>query len=162
MRAVTTIQTPLNKMKKLYIGCALTNLPAEKRNDFLKLIEYLNTNLKDYFEISEFLGVDDLGTQNAFSPKEIYEHAITKSVMNADCMLAVCDYPSLGLGYEIGTAVEKLGIPVLAVARKGSLVTRLILGIQNKNFTFAYYDSVDEIVSKTLDVLTKYVENDTL
>lgn len=144
------IQTLLNKMKKLYIGCALTNLPAEKRKEFLQLIEDLNTRLKDHFEISEFLGVDDLGTQNAFSPKEIYEHAIIKSVMNADCMLAVCDYPSLGLGYEIATAVEKLGIPVLAVAREDSLVTRLVLGVQSPNFKFYRYKNLEDIAERAI------------
>lgn len=145
----------INMKKKLYIACALTNLPSEKRNDFLQMISDLKTKLREHFEISEFLGVDDLGTQNAFTPKEIYEHAIKKCVMEADCMLAICDYPAIGLGYEIATAVEKRGIPVLAMAHENSLVTRLIMGVEHKNFNFSYYDSLDEIFEKTLEILTK-------
>ena len=38
-------------------------------------------------------------------------------------MLAICDYPSLGLGYEIATAVERQGIPVLAMAHKDSVIS---------------------------------------
>ncbi|HEV7702624.1 MAG TPA: hypothetical protein VGO63_04255 [Candidatus Paceibacterota bacterium] len=141
--------------KKLYIGCAITNLSEEKREAFFDMISDIKNKLKDHFEIMEFLGVDDLATDKPFSPLEIYEHGITKCVMEADCMLAMCDYPSLGLGYEIGTAVEKRGIPVLAMAREGSLITRLILGVNHKSFIFAYYNSADDIVQKTLETLTK-------
>lgn len=141
--------------KKLYICCALTNLPKEKREDFLQMISDLKTRLGEHFDISEFLGVDDLGTQNAFTPKEIYEHAITKCVMESDCMLAICDYPAIGLGYEIATGVEKRGIPVLAMAHKDSLITRLVMGIDRENFTFSYYNSTDEIVSMVLEMFDK-------
>lgn len=141
--------------KKLYIVCALTNLPKDKREDFLKMISNVKGRLREHFEISEFLGVDDLESTEAISPKEIYKHSIKKCVMEADCMLAICDYPAIGLGYEIGTAVEKRGIPVLAMAHKDSLVTRLILGIQHENFTFLHYDSKEDIIEKTLKTLTK-------
>ena len=76
--------------------------------------------------------------------------------MKADCMLAICDYYGLGLGYEIATAVEKQGIPVLAMAHKDAAVSRLIRGINRKNFHFIYYDSFDEIIEKTLKTLTTY------
>ncbi|MCE9549222.1 hypothetical protein K8Q98_02375 [Candidatus Nomurabacteria bacterium] len=139
---------------KLYIGCALTNLPPDKKEEFLNMVSKLKQELKKHFELLEFLGIDDLLTNKPFTPREIYTYDIKNCLMKADCFLAICDYPALGLGYEIGTAVEKRGIPVLAVAHKDSKVSRSIIGIDHKNFNFYYYNSVDEIISKTLETLT--------
>jgi hypothetical protein len=138
--------------KKLYIGCALTNVPSDKREILLEMIFKIKAELRKSFEILEFLGLVGLST---LPPQQVYIHDIKNSVMKADCMLAIVDYPSLGLGYEIATAVEKQGIPVLAVAHKDSIVTRLIRGIDHKNFHFMYYDSVNEIIAKTIKTLTK-------
>jgi hypothetical protein len=139
--------------KKLYIGCALTRLPAEQEKDFLKMLADLKVGLKDYFDILEFKGVTGLAPMA--SPEEVYIHDINNCVKEADCMLAICDYPSLGLGYEIATAVEKQGIPVLAVAHKDMLVSKLIRGIDHKDFKFMYYNSADEIIEHVLKNLTK-------
>ncbi len=141
--------------KKLYIACALTNLEDDKRNIFLSNIESLKNSFREDFEVLEFLGVDDRGTQHPFTPKEIYEHAIKKCIEQADYVVAICDYPSIGLGYELGVAIEKRGIPVLAFAHKESLVTRLVIGIEHENFAFARYSSLDDIVQTTLKTLTK-------
>ncbi len=140
-------------MKKLYIGCALTRLPPDEERDFLEMIAKPKLGLKNHFEIVQFIGVTGLAPKA--TPLEVYTHDIKNSVMKADCMLAICDHPSLGLGYEIATAVEKQGIPVLAVAHKDSLISKLIRGIDHKNFHFIYYDSADEIIEKTLKTLTK-------
>ena len=138
--------------KKLYIGCALTNLPIDKKEEFLEMIASIKKELSKYFEIIEFLGIEDIGNARPFTPQEIYNYDIQKCVMKADCILAICDYPSLGLGYEMATAVEKRSIPVLAMAHKNQTVGRLIRGIDHKNFNFMYYDSVDEIIKKTREM----------
>lgn len=141
--------------KKLYIGCALTNLPADEKDKFLAMIKEIKKELGKSFEILEFLGIGDIGNTRPYTPQEIYDYDIRKCVMKADCMLAICDYPSLGLGYEMATCVEKRGALVLAVAHKDSVVGRLIRGIDHKNFNFLYYNSVEEIIKKTLEILTK-------
>ncbi len=138
--------------KKLYIGCALTKLPLDKETDFLQMIAKIKIGLKETFEIVEFLGVT--GLANDASPLEVYDWDIKQCVLKADCMLAICDYPSLGLGYEIATAVEKQGIPVLAMAYKDTLVSKLIRGVDHKNFQFHYYDSTEDIIEKTLESST--------
>ena len=139
-------------MKKLYIGCALTHLPKEKKVAFLQMIKNLKKELGKTFEILEFLGGGDVSSA---SPLEVYTHDIKNSVMKADCMLAICDHPSLGLGYEIATAVEKQGIPVLAVAHNDFFISRLIRGVDHKNFTFFHYNSEEEIVAKAIETLTR-------
>lgn len=134
--------------KKLYIACALTVIPADKKESFWAMIAEIKKQLRNHFEVMDFLGLGD------FTPKEVYDFDIKECVIKADCVLAICDYPSLGTGYEIGTAVEKLGIPVLAVAHKDSLVAKLIRGVSHKNFHFHYYNSTYEIIQKTLKTLT--------
>ena len=141
-----------NLKRKLYIGCALTKLPPDQKDNFLKMITQIRKELGENFEVMEFLGITGPSTA---MPKMVYDHDIKNSVMKADYLLAICDHASLGLGYEIATAVEKMGIPVLAVARKDSIVSNLIRGIDHKNFQFHYYDSVDDITKKTLEILTK-------
>lgn len=137
-------------MKKLYIGCALTNIPAEKRDVLLGMIGEAKKELSKTFELLEFKGVADIGGDKPLSPQDIYNFDIKECVMKADYMLSICDYPSLGLGYEIAVAVEKMGIPVLAVAQKDANVTRLIRGIDHPNFHFDDYESVEDIVKKVL------------
>lgn len=139
--------------KKLYIGCSLTLLPTDKKDAFLQMISEIKEKLGKNFEILEFLGIGDLGSERPFTPKEIYDYDI-KKVMEADCMLAICDYPSIGLGYEMATSIEKRGIPVLAVAHKDQIVGRMIRGIDRPNFEFFYYTSVQEIIEKTLNKLS--------
>jgi nucleoside 2-deoxyribosyltransferase len=139
--------------KKLYIACALTYLPLDKKEEFLQMISKIKKELGKHFEILEFLGIDDLRTDKPFTPQEIYNYDIKKCVMKADCILAIVDYPALGVGYEMGTAIEKRGIPVLAMAHKDHTVGRVIRGIDHPNFHFMNYNSVDEIIEKTLEIL---------
>ncbi len=138
----------MNKKKKLYIGCALMNLPEDKRSVLLKNISELKAKLKTSFEVLEFLWGPGNNT-----PKDVYQNDIINCVGNADCMLAICDYPSLGLGYEMATAVEKHGIPVLAVAHKDSLVSKLIIGIDHKGFEFYRYNSFNDVYDKVVNKL---------
>ncbi|HEY4513677.1 MAG TPA: hypothetical protein VJH06_04180 [Candidatus Paceibacterota bacterium] len=138
--------------KKLYIGCSLTHLPAHEKEVFLEMISDLRRELEKNFEILDFLGK---GQASTATPEEVYSFDIKTQVLQADCVLAVCDHPSLGLGYEIATAVERKGIPVLAVAHKSRTVSRLIQGVDHENFNFFYYESVEEIIQKALEILTK-------
>ena len=142
-----------NMKKKLYIGCALTNLPSDKREEFMQMVNKIKEELKKHFELLEFVGVDDLKTNTPMTPRYVYNYDIKECLMKADYFLAICDFPAIGLGYELGTAVEKRGIPVLAIAHRDSKVSRSIIGIDHKNFEFFYYNSVDEIIEKTLEIL---------
>lgn len=139
------------KKKKIYIGCALSNLSSDDRAHLLEDISKLKEKIKDSFEILEFLWVR-MDPAKA-TPEEVYKVDIEECVMVADCMLAICDYPSLGLGYEMATAIEKRGIPVLAVAHKDSKVSKLIAGVSHKNFEFIRYDSFDEVAQKVIQLL---------
>ncbi len=138
--------------KKLYIGCGLTNVPEDKKEDFFQSIFEIKKELAKDFEILEFVGVGDLLDPNPMSPKEVYEVDMLQRLMKADYFLAICDYPATGLGYEMGVAVEKRGIPVLAMAERNSRVSRSIVGVQQPNYTFMYYESMGEIINKAREI----------
>lgn len=135
------------KKKKLYVGCAINNLSPENKVTFLKQIADLKDSLRGHFEVLDFVG-------DSSAPIEvIYTHDIHNCVGQADCMLAICDHPSTGLGYELGTALEKHDIPVLAVAHVDSSVTRLVQGITGRKFKFARYEDFGEVGPMAIEVL---------
>ena len=62
-----------------------------------------------------------------------------------DLFVAICDHPSIGLGYELGTAIEQFAKPVLALAHQDAHITRLVLGIDAPSFSFQRYNSLTEV-----------------
>lgn len=122
-------------MKKLYVGCSLLHAP----DSFRESVKELKALLQSEYEVLEFVGRLDVPSE------EIYQWDIHKQVHSCELFLAICDLPSLGLGYEMATAIEKLGTPTLGVAHKDANVSRLILGIQQPCFSFARYESLDQI-----------------
>jgi len=138
--------------KKLYIGCALTNVPEDKKESFFQEIFEIKKRLSEYFEILEFVGVGDLLNPNPKTPQEVYEMDMLDRLMKADYFLAICDHPGTGLGYEMGVATEKRGIPVVAMSRKESKVSRSIVGVMQPNYHYSYYEKVDDVVDAVLKV----------
>lgn len=117
---------------KLYVGCALRNAPQT----FKDSVEVLKQNLEKDFEVLKFLG--DKGTA-----QEVFRYDID-CVLDSDAVLAVCDFPSLGLGFEIATALAN-GKRVLGVAQTDADVSRMILGIDSPLFSFERYTSLSDV-----------------
>lgn len=135
------------KKLKIYVGCSLTHAPYE----FRKAVENLKQALRMKYEVLEFLGLVN-GT-----PKDVYEWDLKECVAECDFFLAICDHPSLGLGYELATAIEKLHKPVLGVAHRDAHVTRLILGITQTNFIFRRYFELEEVANFVDEEIRKFV-----
>jgi len=132
---------------KLYIGCSLTHATE----DFRKEVDALKNNLRLDYEILDFFSsIDDNGSliqPVSSSDEDVYMWDIHACVKNCDVFIAIVDQPSIGLGYELGTAIEKLSKPTLALAHKDTRVTRLVLGINHPNYKLARYTSITEIPS---------------
>jgi len=60
--------------------------------------------------------------------------------------LVECTHTSTGLGYELGTALA-MNKPILAVAHKDAKVTRLVLGVTHRKYTFRRYDEMEDVVT---------------
>ncbi len=131
---------------KLYISTSLTWAEPE----YTEKIKTFKDSLKGEYEVMEFLG---LGTG---SPQEVYERDIQECIAGCDLVLAFCDYPSIGLGYELGTAVEKYSKPVLAVAQIESKVTRLIEGVTHPMYNFARYSDISEVSNLLTQKVQKF------
>ncbi len=120
---------------KIYIGCSLTHAPA----DFRKAVEDLKKSLRPQYEVFDFLGLEKGSVQ------EVYQWDIKKCVASCDLFVAICDHASLGLGYELGAAIEAFNKPVLAIAHRDAYVTRLVQGIDSPKFSFERYTDLSEI-----------------
>lgn len=125
---------------KIYIGCSLTQAPQEYKD----AVDRIKDSLRDEYEILDFYshGVSS-GT-----PEDVYAHDIHTCIATCDAFIALCDLPAIGLGYELGVAVEKFGKPTLALAQVDAKISRLVLGITHPNYTFMRYESADDVPEK--------------
>ncbi len=120
---------------KLYVGCSLTQASLE----FITSVENLKLKLAESFEILDFFGLTDEPDST-----KIYNHD-RKCVLNSDIFLAICDFPSTGLGMEIGFAIENQKNIVIAYNSK-SKITRMVLGIPaTSKLQFCQYQDMSEI-----------------
>ena len=129
--------------KRIYIGCALTNLPLEWREELPRQYNLLRDTLrqkKDEYEVLDFVGLIN-GTS-----QDVARHD-TSCVERCSLFVALCACPSIGLGYEIGVATM-LNKTVIAAVPKGVTVTRMVKGLDavNPRHSFVEYGDVSELV----------------
>lgn len=120
---------------KLYIGCSLTQAPE----DFKQKVEQAKKSLRGKYEVLDFIGLEK-GTAN-----DVYNWDIHACVATCDAFVAIVDLPSIGLGYELGVAIEKLEKPTLILAHQDAKVSRLIYGIEKPFVRTARYSTPSEI-----------------
>lgn len=124
---------------KIYVGCALTHATE----DFRQSIELLKKSLRSHgHEIMDFMWV-----KGVTDPVKIYKWDIEHCVKTCDGFVAICDHPSLGLGFELGEAA-RLKKPTLLLAQNDALVARVITGAAEvlNNFDLKRYESLDKDV----------------
>lgn len=121
---------------KVYVGCALTHATESFKVQVSEMKERLKEN---GYDVLEFVGL------SAGSAKDVYEHDIHGCVAKCDAFVAVCELPSIGLGYELCYAVEVRKIPTLAIASDTVKVTRLVEGITADCFTFTQYNQTETL-----------------
>ena len=130
---------------KLYVGCSLSHASEA----FKASVEELKEALRDRgYEVFNFLGLVD-GTE-----RDVYELDIQHNVAECDALIAICDEPSIGLGWEMAVAA-KLNKKVLAVAHTDAKVTRLVLGAAEvePHMRFGRYDNLVADVPGLVDQL---------
>ena len=132
---------------KIYVGCALTHATEEYR----KKIEGFKNMLREKgFEVMDFLWAKLPDPRAPGIEKAVYEWDIEECVGKCDLFVAICDEVSIGMGYELGTAVEKYGKPAMALIHKDGELTRVIRGITHPNFTYAQYENFEDAVNLVL------------
>jgi len=88
---------------------------------------------------------DVLEWEKVNPPSLIYKRDITW-IRESDIMIAEVSTPSMGVGYEIATALQ-WGKPVLCLYRQGSTVSKMILGNTEPNIRVNSYNSPEELLS---------------
>lgn len=126
----------MSKESRIYVGCSLTQAPEKFRDE----VERYKGSLRDAgHEVLDFIGLEN-GTA-----EDVYRWDIERCVRTCDVLVGVCDYPSIGLGWELNEAT-RLGKEVLAVAHEQSQITRLVLGAAavEPNIHFARYTDLSD------------------
>lgn len=121
---------------KVYVACSLTHAPPEFREE----VEKLKAKLKEVCHLLMFMGLTN------DPPADVYQHDIVGCVSQSDLVVAICDYPSIGLGYEMATQAEKRRKPLLAVANRKSKISKLIQDTGLPGFDFRRYDDLQKDV----------------
>ena len=134
----------------LYVGCALSQAPTEFKQDVARLKDDLRQRGHD---ILEFVG------EAPAAPAEVYRWDIENCVGACQAMLAVVDYPAIGLGWELATAANRQ-IPTLMVAEAGAFVTRLAIGAADvlPTIEFERYDQMTDIPEKLGRFLIRHLD----
>jgi nucleoside 2-deoxyribosyltransferase len=131
------------KKPKVYFA---VNLIMESENPHL--IKINKEILPKYADIIPWFGtgpVDDMRT--------LYNMDI-KAVESADIVIAEVSYPSHGVGMEVMHAIH-IGKPVLAIALKGQIVSRMLRGIDYDKFQFKWYKDFPDLEN----ILESYFED---
>lgn len=135
----------------LYVGCSLTKAPES----FKDMVEEFKARLRtEGYEVFDFIGVVK-GTA-----EDVYKWDIEHCVRDCDALIAICDEPSIGLGWEMGEAV-RLGKPVLALAHIEAKVTRMVLGAAEvePNLHFERYGNLLDMLPEVDKLLAAKHEN---
>ncbi|MCY4010570.1 MAG: hypothetical protein OXF30_00665 [Candidatus Saccharibacteria bacterium] len=127
----------MESKKGLYVGCGLTYAPESFKENVASVKETLRER---NYDVLEFTG------EQIATPSEVYIQDIQNCVKTCEVMLAIVDYPSLGLGWEMAVA-NTLKTPTLAIAQVNTTVSRLVLGAAEiiPSFYFQRYEVFQDI-----------------
>lgn len=132
-------------MIKIYVGCGLTHASEDFKQKVAELKNKLKTIPK--VQVLDFLGMVE-GT-----PRDVYNHDIDNCVRKCDIMVAICDEPSTGLGFEMATQISR-GKRLLAFGHRDSKITRLILDPGLPHYSFYRYETFEDIY-RIVDMMIK-------
>ena len=95
--------------------------------------------------LTEHLGSDEVieAKDRVLSDKEIHDRDL-QWIVESDLLVAEVTVPSLGVGYEIGRAIE-MGKPVLCLFKQGSEHTISAMIAGSDKVEMKYYQSLEEV-----------------
>ena len=95
--------------------------------------------------LTEHLGSDEIieTKDRALSDKEIHDRDL-QWIVESDLLVAEVTVPSLGVGYEIGRAIE-MGKPVLCLFQEESEYTISAMISGSDSVEMNYYQSLEEV-----------------
>lgn len=130
------------KMKIYFAGSIVGG--RENAQIYAQIVEYL---LAKGHEVptAHVARADVLDWEKKNPPSLIYERDMAW-IRESDALIAEVSTPSMGVGYEIATALH-LGKPVLCLHRQGSTVSKIILGNTEPSIKVEPYSTRQELLS---------------
>jgi nucleoside 2-deoxyribosyltransferase len=143
--------TNFPKKANIYFACSITG-GREFEAVYQEIVAAL---LADGHEIptSHLAQSEVLENERVLAPRDVYARDVDW-ITNCDVLIAEVSVPSLGVGYEIGYALN-IGKPVFCIHHKDRRVSKMITGNPDHMLTIQEYSSVDEAVS----LITRYLDN---
>lgn len=132
----------MNKLKIYYS----VNIISDIEDPILNQIK--DNLLPQFGEIIPWFGtgpVDDV--------REIYRYD-KGALESSDVVIAEVSYPSHGVGMELMHAIHT-GKPIIALAKEGQKVSRMVLGIDYEKFTFIWYRDLEELKPELTQAISK-------
>ena len=139
-------------MAKIYF-CGSVRGGRELASSYRKIIRILEESAQ---VLTEHLGDDEAvsGKDARLSDREIHERDL-EWLKESDLVVAEVTIPSLGVGYEIGRAIE-LGKPVLCLyrEREGKRLSAMIAG--SPQVQVIQYDEIDYLNKKLKEFIIRH------
>lgn len=108
---------------------------------YTKIVRYLQ-RLRHSVPTEHIIEPNVLNNELQLTPEQIYQRDVDW-LSNSQLVVAEISTPSLGVGYEIGFALN-LRKQVLALYQKDLFVSRMIIGNPDPNLTVRQYKTDDE------------------
>lgn len=144
-----------DQIVKIYVGCALTYAPVKFQRDVAALKEAL----RQRYVLLDFAGLS--GGVSHEACRAVFDHDIGECVGRCQILVAICDFPSTGLGIEIWEAHRVRRIPTLLLAQENAKVTRLVLGIPDaptlKMGRYGEFDQIPGLVDSFIRDMAAYL-----
>jgi nucleoside 2-deoxyribosyltransferase len=139
----------------IYFSCSITG-GRKDQPDYQRLVDAL---LADGHTVptAHLADANIMSLEVIVEAADIYQRDVAW-VTGCDALVAEVSTPSHGVGYEIGLA-ESLGKPVFCCYRKGSRVSKMILGNPSSTFRVLGYSVIDEAI-KEVRVFLKEVNGE--
>ena len=139
---------------KVYVACALTYVPVEKKSVFTALLNDVKKELRDKgYIVIDFLSA----VKENPEPQEVFSYDI-ECLKKADCLLALGEYPGTGLGYEICYTTELRKIPTMVGVMNLNSISKFLKGISYEHYVCTVFDTPRELVEKFTDFTHSFYE----
>lgn len=129
-----------NKSSKIYFAGAIS-AGRERQAVYAEMVNFLESLGAEVLS-AHVARADVLEHESTLTPEEIFQRDM-RLIENCDGMIAEVSRPSLGVGYEIATALS-LWRPVLGLCERGTFLTRMLTGNPHDKLQIHFYSEANE------------------
>jgi fructose-specific component phosphotransferase system IIB-like protein len=141
------------KVLRVYWGCALTHAPEEYKGTMNRAISFIK-NYHPQVQLLEFLGT------TAGTSEDVYIQDIETNVASCNLFLNDVSCASLGLGFELASALLYYNKPVISFVHENIRLTRLLLGAaeRHENYKILSYRDEAQLMQMIGNILYEKVQ----